>query len=220
MPVPMIDDMELKAVQHIRQETSSGFAQQRIVGLEGTLQQKVGRRSHRVELQGFLLPATAKEDLGKLQDKASKGGEVTFTADITTALKIDKMVVEQFGAEQRIGPQGQISYEIVLVESPPLPPPAEVSAFGGLGDFGLGDMGFDAGALGDVLSGIQDQAGAIMGAVDSAIDAVGQLSALANLADLAKIGNPLKPLTEKVGELGNLKGPVSGLTTALGDIQP
>jgi hypothetical protein len=216
----MIDEIELKAVQHIRQETSSGFVEQRIVGLDGTLHQKMGRRSHRVELKGFLLPDTATDDLGKLQDKASKGEEVAFTADITTALKIDKMVIEHFRAEQRVGPQGQIAYHIVLSESPVLPPPAEVSAFGGLGDFGLGDMGFDVGALGDVLSDIQDQAGSLMDAVDSALDVVGQLSALANLADIANIGNPLKPLTEKVGELGNLKEPVKGLTDALGDIKP
>jgi hypothetical protein len=220
MPVPIIDDIELKAVQHIRQETSPGFAEQRIVGLDGAVHQKLGRRSHRVELQGVLFPATATDDLGKLQDKASKGEEVAFSADITTALKIEKMVIEEFRAEQRVGPQGQISYQIVLVESPPLPPPAQVSPFGGLGEFGLGDMGFDVGALGDVLSDIQDQAGAIMDAVDSALDAIEQLSALASLADIANISNPLKPLTDKVGELGNLKEGVAGLTGALGEIQP
>jgi hypothetical protein len=220
MPMPMIDGIELKAVQHIRQETSLGFVEQRIAGLEGTLHQKLGRRSFRVELDGCLLPETAADDLATLQDKASKGTEVSFTADITTALNIEKMVIEHFRAEQTVGLQGQITYQLTLVESPPLPPPAEVSAFGGLGDFGLGDLGFDVGALGDVLSEIQDQAGAIMDAVDSALDVVGQLSALASLADIANISNPLRPLTEKVGELQNLQEPVAGLTTALGEIQP
>lgn len=220
MPVPMIDDMELKAVQHIRQDTEASFAGQQIVGLEGTLYQKLGRRSHRVQLSGFLLPKTGAEDLKKLQEKASRGDEVTFSADITTALKIEKMVIERFQAEQTVGPQGQIAYRIVLVESPPLPPPAQVSSFGGLGDFGVGDLGFDPGALGDVLSSIADQAGAVMDAVDSALDAVQQLSSLANLADLANISNPLGPLTSKVGDLGKLGGPVASLTKALGEIQP
>src|SRR6185436_12739106 len=174
MPVPMIDGIELKAVQHIRQETAVGFVEQQIAGLEGTLHQKLGRRSYRVSLQGCLLATTATDDLATLQDKASKGEEVSFTADITAALNIEKMVIQQFRAEQTVGLQGQITYQMTLAESPPLPPPAEVSAFGGLDDFGLGDMGFDAGALGDVLSDIQDQAGAVMDAVDSAIDAVGQ----------------------------------------------
>lgn len=220
MAVPMIDGIELKAVQNIRQETSLGFVEQRIAGLEGTLHQKLGRRSYRVELEGCLLAETAVDDLATLQDKASKGAEVTFTADITTALNVEKMVIEHFRAEQSVGLQGQIGYRMTLAESPPLPPPAEVSAFGGLGDFGLGDLGFDAGALGDVLSDIQDQAGAVMDAVDSALDAVEQLSALASLADIANISNPLKPLTEKVGELGSLQEPVTGLTNALGEIQP
>lgn len=220
MPVPMIDGIELKAVQHIQQETASGFVEQHVVGLEGTLHQKLGRRSYRVELRGYLVPDTAADDLAKLQEKASKGEEVTFTADITTALNIDQMVIEQFRAQQSVGLQGQIAYHMTLAESPPLPPPATVSAFGGLGDFGLGDMGFDVDAIGDVLADIQAQAGSIIDAVDTALDVVDQLSALASLADMANITNPLKPLTEKVGELGNLQEPMTGLTTALGEIQP
>ena len=95
-----------------------------------------------------------------------------------------------------------------------------VHDLGGLDGFGLGDLGFDPGALGDVLSEIQDQAGAVMEAVDAAVDAVQQLSSLAGLADLASISNPLTPLASKVGELGQLSGPVASLTAALGDIQP
>ena len=140
MGAPMIDDLELKAVQQIRQETEQDFVRQRIAGLAGTLHHKLGRRSHRVSLCGMLLPETATDDLKKLQEKAASGDEVTFTADITTALEVQKMVIESFRAEQFVGPVGQIYYAIVLAESPQLPPPAEVSAFGGLGDFGLGDM--------------------------------------------------------------------------------
>ncbi|HEY3699174.1 MAG TPA: hypothetical protein VGK97_07565 [Spongiibacteraceae bacterium] len=215
MGAPMIDDIELKAVQHIRQETDQGFVRQRIAGLDGTLHQKLGRRSHRVALAGFLLPDTATDDLKKLQEKASAGGEVTFSADITTALSVDKMVIESFVAEQQVGPAGQIGYHIVLAESPPLPPPAELSSFGGLGGFGLGDLGFDAGALGGVLGDIADQAGAVMDAVDTALDAVQQISALANLADLANIGNPIKPLSDKVGELKSMGPAVDTLSAAV-----
>src|SRR6267154_1318432 len=127
MGVPMIDDIELKAVQYIRQETDQDYVCQKVAGLDGTLHQKLGRASHRVVLTGLLLPATATDDLKKFQDKASAGAEVTFTADITTALKIDKMVIESFRAEQQVGPAAQIAYCIALAESPPLPPPAELS---------------------------------------------------------------------------------------------
>jgi hypothetical protein len=220
MATPMIDDIELKAVQQIRQETDQDFGRQRAIGLDGTLHQKMGRRSHRVWLWGYLLPATAVDDLKKLQDKASQGGEVTFTADIVTALQVEKMVIESFQAEQQIGPAGQTAYAITLAESPPLPPPAETSSFGGLGDFGAGDLGFDAGALGGVLSDIQDQAGSLSEMADKALDAVQQLGALANLADIGNIGNPLTPVTDKVGELGSLTQPSQALESAAGEIQP
>src|SRR5258708_1265595 len=102
MPTPMIDDIELKAVQYIRQETDQDYVRQKVPALSGTLHQKLGRRSHRVVLTGYLLPATASDDLKKLQEKAAAGEEVTFTADITTALSIDKMVMESFRAEQQV----------------------------------------------------------------------------------------------------------------------
>jgi hypothetical protein len=218
MATPMIDDVELKAVQWIRQETNQDYVRQRIAGLNGTLHQDLGRSSHRVTIAGVLLPETAPDDLKKLQNKAGAGVEVTFTADITTALSVDKMVVESFTAEQHTGPAGQFSYCITLAESPPLPLPAEVQSFGGLGDFGLGDLGFDAGALGDVLSDVSSQAGAITGAIDAATDAVQAISALSHLGNLANIGNPIKPLSDKVAELGKLGDPVSKLTGALGGL--
>jgi phage protein U len=214
----MIDDVELKAVQVIRQESHQELVRQKVAGLQGTLHQKLGRGSHRVILTGYLQPATAAADLEKLQTKAAAGEEVTFTADITTALAVEKMVIEWFRAEQRVGQPGQIAYAIALAESPPLPPPAEVSAFGGLDDFGLGDMGFDVGALGDVMGAIADQAGAVMDAVDAALDAVEQLQALASLADLGNFANPVRPVTEKLGELSALGTAVADLGGAVKDL--
>ena len=214
----MIDDIELKAVQMIRQEIEQDYRRQRVAGLEGTLHQRLGRRSHRVLVAGLLLADTAEGDLDKLQKKAAKGDEVTFTADIATALNIDSMVIESFAAEQSLGPAGQTAYALVLAESPKLPPPAEVSAFGGLGDFGLGDLGFDPGALGGVLSDIEDQAGAVMGAVDSAISAAEQLASSASLADLGSVGNPVKPVTDALGDLSKLGPAVSSIADAVGKL--
>jgi hypothetical protein len=209
--VPMIDDLELNAVQWIRQESDQAYAQQRIVGLDGTLHQKLGRSSHRVIVAGFLVPATATDNLKKLQDKASAGAEVSFTADITTALSVQKMVIESFWAEQEVGPAGQTAYHIVLAESPPLPPPAEISSFGGLGDFGLGDLGFDPDALGGVLNDVASAAGDIMKAANAALDAVDKIKSLASLADLGSIGNPVKPLADQVGSLQAIGQAMQGL---------
>jgi phage protein U len=211
MATPMIGELELQAVQWIRNEIEQDFARQRVPGLEGTLHQKLGRRSHRVFLRGLLLPESATDDLEDLQEKAAAGDEISFTADITSALEIENVVIESFHAEQRVGAAGQIAYTLVLAESPPLPPPAEVSAFGGLDGFGLGDLGFDPGALGDVLGDIADQAGALGDLADAALAAVGQLEALAALGNLADQGNPVKPLADEVGALGDLGSDLAGI---------
>lgn len=218
MATPMIDDVQLSAVQWIHEETEQDYARQRVAGLEGTLHQRLGRRSHRVTLAGLLVSETAGDDLKTLQEKATSGEEVTFSADITTALAVEKMVIESFTAHQTIGSPNQFSYTVALAESPPLPPPAEVEPFGGLGDFGLGDLGFDPGALGDVLGEITDRAGAITGALDAALDAAQALSGLAGLADIGDIGNPLAPITDKVRELGDVGPAVTGLADGLRDL--
>ena len=209
---PMIDDIELRAVQHVRQETEQGYVAQRVAGLEGTLQQRMGRRSHRVAIAGVLVGDTAADDLKALQEKAMAGDEVTFTADIATALEISHMVIESFRAEQRVGAAGHFAYAVSLVESPPLPPPAETSPFGGLE--GVGDLGFDG--LDDVLAGVADEAGAALEAADAALDAAAGLAGLAGLGDFGNVGNPLTPLTD---EIGSLSGIGDALTAALGSLK-
>ena len=207
MPTPMLDDIELKAVQVVRQEIEQGYRRRRIAGLDGTLHEHIGRRSHRIVLGGLLLADTAADDLATLQRKAASGAEITFTADIATALDIQNMVIESFAAEQSVGVGGQTAYALLLAESPVLPPPAETSAFGGLGEFGVGDMGFDPGALGDVLSDIADQAGSVMAMADAALSVIDQLSDLAKLADLANlgsIGNPAQPVVDALGTIDEL----------------
>lgn len=214
---PMIGDVELKAVQWIRQETDQAFVPHRVAGLDGTLHQRLGRRSHRVVLAGLLVADTAADDLKALQEKAGSGEEVTFTADIATALEIEHMVIESFVAEQVVGREGQYAYTIALAESPALPPPAEVGGFGGLDEFGFGDLGFDAdlGDVGGLLDGIADQAGELTGALDSALDAVDQLEGLAAMADLADVGNPLQPLSETVDQFAGVGPQVTGILDRL-----
>ena len=218
MATPMIDDVELKAAQCVRQETDQAFVAHRIAGLDGTVHQKLGRRSHRVVLSGLLLPETAADDLKTLQEKAASGAEVTFAADIATALDVDHMVIESLAVEQAVESGGAYAYTVALVESPPLPPPAELSPFGGLGEFGLGDLGFDPGALADLAGDVLDQAGAIADAVDGALDAVEQLSSLASLADLGNLSNPLTPLTDAVGGLAKVGSDVGDAVGELGGL--
>lgn len=215
-PIPMVGEVALSAVQRVRHEADGGFARLRVEGLPGELVQRHGRRSHVIEVEGVLTGETAKDDLDALQKMVAAGDEQVFTADIVTALDLQKVVIDRFVAAELAGFPGSWAFRLRLVESPPLPPPATLES--GFGDFGLDDLGFDTDILGDII----DQAGAVAGAIDAAMDAVDKLQALAALAGGLSVGNPLAPLTDAVGGLagpaGQAAGAVGGLVaTFLGE---
>jgi hypothetical protein len=197
--VPLLGDVTLPFVQRIEHLLDGGFERVRVAGLAGELVQRPSRPSHVVYLAGLIAGQTAKDDLAKLQSAAAAGADMTFAADITTALELQKVVVTWFRAVELAGEPNRWSYEMVLVESPPLPPPAQVEAFGGLDDFGLGDLGFDT----DILGDLEGLAGDIAAAADKALDVVNQLDALAGLGDLTA-GGLLQPMD----------APISGVATA------
>ncbi len=212
-PMPLIGDVTLTAVQRVDQSLDAGFHDVPVLGLEGHAQQRSGRPSHRVAVQGILSGETALDDLASLQDMAALGDETTFAADIVTALDLQQVVVTHFAASEVAGELGAISYSLELAESPPLPPPAQLSGFGGLDDFGLGDLGFDT----DILGDLTDLAGDIAGAVDGALAALDALDALAGLADfdfegvLDPVNNVQSAITEVASNLG-------AATSALGEM--
>jgi hypothetical protein len=193
-PIPLLGSVSLEFVQRIEHSLDGVFAAARIAGLEGEVQQRAGRPSHRIRIAGVLFGDSAGDDLAALQQAAVAGDELTFAADITTALDLQRVVIDSLRAVQAAGEPNRFDYELSIVESPPLPPPAQVSAFGGLDEFGLGDLGFDTDVLGDLQSLADD----VAGAVDSALDAIDQLSALANLDGLS-LGGFLEPLNQQVG---------------------
>jgi hypothetical protein len=201
-PIPLLGDISLEYVQQIEHSLDAGFVSTRIPGLEGELQQRCGRSSHHVRIAGLLVGDNARDNLGTLQKAAQTGEELTFAADITSALDLQKVVIKAFNAREAAGNPGRIEYQIELIESPALPPPAETGGFGGLGGFGAGDLGFDPGILDDVASLADD----VASAVDQATDTLGTLGALANLAlsgglDFQGIFDPLGSATENVKDI-------------------
>lgn len=218
-PIPLLGDISLESVQRIEHALAVGFADVRVAGLSGAVQQRSGRSSHRVVIAGLLYGDGAADDLGKLQDAAAAGEELTFAADITTALEMQKVVITSFRAIEEAGRSDRFRYEVALAESPPLPPPAELSGFGGLDDFGLGDLGFDPGALGDVLGEVADAAGQIAGAVDDAMKVMDALSALTSLDGLS-LGDFMGPISKPIDAVKavgtNFQSAMSALTKAFG----
>lgn len=212
-PMPLLGDIALTAVQRVDQALDAGFHDVPVLGLAGHAQQRSGRPSHRIGVVGVLSGATALDDLAALQALATAGDETTFAADIVSALDLQQVVVTQFTATEVAGKSGVIDFSLELAESPPLPPPAQLSAFGGLGDFGLGDLGFDT----DILGDLTDLAGDIAGAVDGALDALDALGALAGLADFDFDGvlDPVNSVTSTISDIG---GQLGSAASTLGEL--
>ncbi len=214
-PIPLLGEIPLTAIQSMEHLLDAGFIPTSVAGLDGQVQQRLHRPSHKVHITGILEGETQLDDLATLQEAAAAGEELTFAADITTALDLQQVVVTHFRAVEFAGQPGQVGFELQLAESPPLPPPAEISGFGGLDDFGLGDLGFDTDLMGD-LAGLADD---IAGAVEGAMDAIDGLQALAGLGDLGFDGD-FKPLADatdsvatvgkKIGEAGKSLGSLFG----------
>lgn len=215
-PIPLLGDISLQYVQQIEHSLDAGFASSRIAGLEGELQQRSGRPSHYIRIEGVLIGETTRDDLGTLQTAAQTGDELTFAADITSALDLQKVVIRSLQDYESAGRPNQVQYRIELAESPPLPPPAEVSGFGGLDDFGLGDLGIDTGMLDD----LQDLAGDIASAAEQALGAVEALGALANLAASGGLdfGGMLDPLNSTVDNMRNVASSFQDATRSLGGL--
>jgi len=206
--VPLLGDISLQYVQRIEHRLDGGFTSTRIPGLAGTLQQTIGRHSHEILIAGTLFGSEAAAQLETLQQAVAANEELTFAADITSALELQKVVITHFCAVESAGQPNTYHYEIALRESPPLPPPAQVTGFGGLDDFGLGDLGFDT----DILGDLQDLAGEIAGAVD---DALGVIDALGAFGDLGSLGGFLQPMEAPIQQSA---GVGASLTNALGDL--
>ncbi len=206
----MLGDVALEHVFRVETRLLQRLASVPVVGLAGDAQQNLGRASHVIALAGVIVGEDAVDKLGTLQETAALGEELDFTADIATALELAKVVVVDARFTAEAGRPGRYGFELTLRESPPLPPPAEASPFGGLD--GL-DLGFDTDILGDVL----DAAGELQAAVEAAAEAIQQISALAGLADLA-LGNPLTPMQEAAGSVASVADPSAGeaLGRALG----
>lgn len=200
----MLGDISLNYIQHIEQSLNGGFIPVQIPGMAGQVMQKTERHSYQINIQGVIFGESTNDDIETLQTAASEGEELTFTASIIDALEIQQVIINKFKIGEDSARPGFYQYSLSLLESPPLPPPAELSSFGGLDDFGLGDLGFDT----DILSDLSEQVGDITDAIDQATQLLDQLSALTNLDGLNVSGllEPMDSLADGVGSLGTELG--------------
>lgn len=123
MPVkPMLDDIELQQVQKIEGEERESLSQHSVPVLEGDFLQDLGRQAGHVTLTGVMVGEEVAEALKKLRDKFRAAEPVSFVADIATATKVDKVLIEELGIRDLAGKPERFEYALTLREF--IPPPA------------------------------------------------------------------------------------------------
>jgi hypothetical protein len=123
MARPLLGDVELQQVQKIETEEDQVFTQHSIPALEGDFFQGLGRRATWVKLTGVLTGAEVQEGLKTLRDKFRAAEPVDFVADITTATKVNQVIIEEMGVRELAGKPSRFEYALTLREfiSPPRP---------------------------------------------------------------------------------------------------
>src|SRR5713226_9222712 len=121
MPRPMLDDVELQQVQEVEAEDQEVLAQHGVPALEGDFLQDLGRRATRVKLTGVLTGSEAGGGLKKLREKFRAAEPVPLVADIATATKVDKVLIEEMGVRELAGKPERFEYAITIIEY--IPPP-------------------------------------------------------------------------------------------------
>jgi outer membrane protein OmpA-like peptidoglycan-associated protein len=123
MPVrPMLGDIELQQVQNIEVDEDRVLVQHHVPALEGDFLQSLGRRSTRVFLTGVLTGTESKVGLETLRKKFHAAEPISFVADITTATKVDQVLIEELKVQDLAGKPERFAYALTLREF--IPPPA------------------------------------------------------------------------------------------------
>jgi outer membrane protein OmpA-like peptidoglycan-associated protein len=131
---PMLDGIALQQVQEIGGEQREIFNQHHVPALEGDFHQDLGRRAVRIGLNGVLTGPEAANNLATLRTKFRAAAPVAFVADIATATKVTRMLIEEMGVRELAGKPMRYEYALKLVEfigpakaktqASPTPPPA------------------------------------------------------------------------------------------------
>jgi hypothetical protein len=185
---PLLGEREIPHITFMGTRDQRAFVELAVPGRAGSLYQDLDASPTRIVITGSLYgDENRNQFLEQVRGQHRAGSPVTFVADILTATDLQYVVIEALDCQQSAGRPEEISYRIVLRESPPPPPPP--SPLAGL-DTGLLDQARD---LADSAAGLLD-----------AIDALGSVPALKD---------PTPPLE---GILGGVKSALDGIQGASG----
>jgi outer membrane protein OmpA-like peptidoglycan-associated protein len=118
----MLDDLELQQVQELEVGEDQVLAYHQVPGLEGDFHQGLGRRAADVALRGVLTGAEAGEGLQQLREKFRAAKPVPFVSDITTATRVDQVLIEDMRVRELAGRPSRFEYAFGLREFTPAPP--------------------------------------------------------------------------------------------------
>lgn len=129
----LLDEVELPQAQCVAEDDAHVLAQHAVPALEGDFLQRLERRASRVSVAGVLTGAGAREGLGRLRKQLRAAAPVDFVADITTATRVGRVLIEALEVRELAGKPERWEYALTLREyqaapapvtkEPPAPPP-------------------------------------------------------------------------------------------------
>ena len=192
---PVLGDWEVPRVDRIEADERRRLVELPVPGRAGSLYQDLSSAPTRIAIRGSIFGDEDRDEfLEELRGKFQAGEPVTFVADIVTATQVQYVVIETLEFVESGARPDELTYFIVLRESPPPPPPPD--PLGGL----------DAGLLDDV--------GSFLDTITGALDVIDGLGSVPDLAD------PTPPLTSAVSgvtdAISTLEGALGPLVEILG----
>ncbi len=188
---PVLGDWSIPNVETIHTTENRSYARFDVPGRSGSVYQDLNNQPIHVVITGSLYGEDVhNEFLETVREKFQQGEPVTFTANILNATELQYVVIETLKFRESGRRAGEMDFLLLLRESPPPPPPPNL--------------------LGDLDTGLLDQA---QGLLDSATGALDMIDALGSVPD---IGNPTEPLTQAANDVSSA---LSGIGDALAPLQ-
>jgi len=156
---PMLGDWEVTGITAIRAVERRRLARMGIPGLDGDLQQDLGHESLAVEIHGSLQGDPLRDAfLTAVRERHLAGEPLAFVADIVTATKLERVLVEECEVLESNDWADHVRYRLVLreyVEPPEPPTPVDVLGADLDADLDLlADLGLTGLELPDLLGSV------------------------------------------------------------------
>jgi hypothetical protein len=187
---PVLGDWEVPRVSRIEAAQQRRLVELPVPGRVGSLYQDLSSAPARIAIHGSIFgDEDRSEFFEEVRAKFQAGEPVTFVADIVTATEVQYVVIETLDVVESGSRPDELTYFIVLRESPPPPPPPN--------------------PLGALDAGLLDDMGSFPDTITGALDVIDGLGSVPDLAD------PTPPLTSAVSGVTEA---VSTLESALGPL--